>query len=122
MAVCEFCGKEMEGASSCKESRIRIGGKDYPLLPYTRRKETVFTKGDDLKRCPECNVLPDGFHHVGCVLEICPKCGGKWVYCKCEGIKIRLDLTAGKKGRVIPFRRSGKQERNRNSKPGNSFD
>jgi hypothetical protein len=106
LAVCDFCGKEMDGASSCIEGRIRIGDKDYSLLPYKGKRETLFTKGEALKRCPECNVLPGGFHHVGCVLELCPKCNGKWVFCKCDGLKIRIDSGNGRKSNVIPFRKS----------------
>ncbi len=105
MAICDFCGKEMEGASSCMESHIRIEDTDYAPLPYKKRKETVFTKGGPLRRCPECNILPGGFHHVGCVFELCPKCGEKWVYCRCAGLKVRIDVHTGKKYNIIPFKK-----------------
>jgi len=95
----------MAGASSCIKSHIRIGGTDYTPLPYKRKKETIFTKGEPIQRCPECNILPGGFHHVGCVLELCPKCGEKWVYCKCTGLKIRIDVNNCKKCNIIQFKK-----------------
>lgn len=110
MAICAFCGKETEGASSCVISSIRIDGTDYTPLPFKKKIETVFTKGEAV-RCSECNILPGGFHHVGCVLEICPKCGGKWIYCACSGFKVRTDGKPEKKCDVIqfnPVRRTGK--------------
>ena len=113
MAICDFCGKEMEGASSCIVSHIRIGGADYTPLPYKRKKETVFTKGEPLQRCPECNILPGGFHHVGCVLELCPKCGEKWVYCRCAGLKVRIDVHTGKKCNIIPFKNKDRLQKSK---------
>jgi len=103
LAICAFCGKETEGASTCIESIIRIDGKDYTPLPFKRKNETVFTRKQEV-RCAECNVLPGGFHHVGCGLEICPKCGGKWVYCACSGLKVRTDDKPEKKCDVIQFK------------------
>jgi len=95
----------MEGASSCMESRIRIGDTEYAPLPFKRRNETIFTKKEPPHRCPECNILPGGFHHVGCALELCPKCGEKWVYCKCSGLKVKIDMHTGRKCNIIPFRK-----------------
>jgi len=94
----------MEGASSCTKSSIRIGGVDYTPLPFKKKTETVFTKGQAAVRCAECNVLSGGFHHVGCVFEICPKCGGKWVYCGCSGLKVSTGGKSEKKCDVIQFK------------------
>jgi hypothetical protein len=99
----------MDGASSCIKSAVRIDGKDYAPLPFKKKKETVFTKGVNI-RCAECNILPGGFHHVGCVFEICPKCGGKWIYCKCSGFKVRDDGKPKRKCDIIQFRKKMKSE------------
>lgn len=103
MAICEFCGKEMLGASSCIESYIVINGKKYLPIPYKKKRNMVF--GEKETRCPECHVQEGGFHHVGCGLEICPVCQNHWIYCRCHGIKIKKDEDSDKKGRIIPFRK-----------------
>jgi len=110
LAICAFCGKETEGASSCIKSSIRIDGADYTPLPFKKKNETVFTRRQ-VVRCAECNVLPGGFHHVGCVFEICPKCGGKWVYCACSGTKVRTDGISEKKCDVIQFNKIRRTEK-----------
>jgi len=102
LAICSFCGKETEGASSCIESFIRINGKDYAPLPFKKKNDTVFTKGREA-RCADCNILPGGLHHVGCAFEICPKCGGKWLGCVCSGFKAKTGCKAEKKCDVIQF-------------------
>ena len=104
MAICDLCGKEVEGASSCIKSIIRINGMDYTPLPF-EKKDTVFTGKQFSKRCPECNVLNGGFHHVGCSLEICPKCGGKWINCRCSGLKVANLNSKKKKCNIIPFKK-----------------
>jgi len=102
MAICNFCGKEMIGASSCIESYIVIDGKKYHPIRYQERKDIVF--GEREAGCPGCNVRDGGFHHVGCEFEICPKCHNHWIYCRCSGIKIRIDEDSCKKCKIIPFR------------------
>ncbi|MCP4111486.1 MAG: hypothetical protein GY749_39150 [Desulfobacteraceae bacterium] len=100
MAVCKFCNKEMLGASSCIDSHVVIEDKKYSPVPY-EKPSTVFQKQS---RCPECNIMPGGFHHVGCGLEICPLCKGHWVSCRCSGIKIKIDECSDGKCKIIPFK------------------
>ncbi|MBU3949505.1 MAG: hypothetical protein KJ826_14960 [Proteobacteria bacterium] len=102
MAICDLCGKEMEGASSCRKSIIRIDGIDYTPLPFGK-EDTVFIRKQLAARCPECNVLKGGLHHIGCGLEICPKCGEKWLNCRCSGLKVVTLSDKEKKCKIIPF-------------------
>jgi len=94
LAVCSLCGKETAGAFSCIRSEIRIGEESYEPVPYESAGRS---------RCPGCNVAPGGFHHVGCGMEICPKCRHRWIQCRCNGTKRRPGPE--KPCRVIPFPR-----------------
>lgn len=117
LRTCTICGKT-EGASSCIETRIRIEGVLYRPIPYSPRKKTAFEEDGLPRRCPECGVLPGGFHHVGCPFEFCPKCGGRWLSCKCFGIKVEPGAHPDpdeRSARVIPFpvhrRQTGAEKR-----------
>ena len=73
MAKCELCKKEMLEADSCNEIDIKYpNGKTLKQIPY-----------DGDKRCHDCNVISGGFHHPGCDMEQCPKCGGQLISCGC---------------------------------------
>lgn len=37
----------------------------------------------DGRRCPDCNCLPDSYHHVGCDQEECPRCHYQALGCRC---------------------------------------
>ncbi|MCW7753068.1 hypothetical protein OOT00_03600 [Desulfobotulus sp. H1] len=103
MDPCNLCGR-YPAASSCIESRIRIDGELFLPVPYQPKKKSVFEEDGLPRRCPCCGVLPGGFHHVGCFLEICPRCHGYWLSCRCFGIKIPLRSDRNDSGcRVIPF-------------------
>lgn len=99
MTVCKFCGKEMEAARSCIESYFVIDGERYRPIPYIRQTDPE--TGAIQMRCPDCNVLSGGFHHIGCSLEICPKCRGQWIYCRCFGRRFKRDDFL--KCKIIPF-------------------
>jgi hypothetical protein len=79
MAKCFRCKKEMcdESTITCKEYNIVNfpDGKKMSPVPYTPK---------DIKiRCHDCNIAAGGFHHVGCDMEICPRCGGQFLGCSC---------------------------------------
>ncbi|MDQ3322838.1 MAG: hypothetical protein M3525_10495 [Acidobacteriota bacterium] len=37
----------------------------------------------DERRCHDCNIAPEGFHHPGCDMERCPNCRGQLISCGC---------------------------------------
>lgn len=101
MSVCSLCGKLTTGAASCMKIRFRIGGKFYDPVPYEKRERTPFEGPQG--RCLSCNILPGGFHHVGCTVEKCPKCRDSWIFCRCSGCKIPIEAPKKKECRIIPF-------------------
>jgi len=110
LAICKFCGKEKTGASSCIESFIIIDKKKYRPIPY-KKPGRIFTKEQNQKRCPDCNIKPEEYHHVGCSIEICPRCNSRWIECRCQGVKMKIDDTKEKKCKIIQFK-GIKQEEN----------
>jgi hypothetical protein len=63
MAICEKCHQDMKSGKSCTVEMIDADGLDYKRIPYA---------GEGTNRCPDCGVLPGGYHHVWCDSEICP--------------------------------------------------
>lgn len=103
MEICSICGKLKDLAGSCADYRIRIKGQLLQPLRYTTKKPTPFNKEDIQMRCPSCCVKPGGYHHVGCSIEICPQCGGRWIFCSCQGTKEVIDDLSDKKCMILGF-------------------
>ena len=87
MAVCEWCGEEMLSplVASCRENTV-IAFPDGAELPAVRYgSDAVEATGDDphAHRCHDCNIQVGGFHHPGCDMEQCPRCGGQLITCGC---------------------------------------
>jgi hypothetical protein len=40
---------------------------------------------ESFRRCPDCGVAPNGFHHTNCDQEKCPRCGGQFIVCQIVG-------------------------------------
>jgi hypothetical protein len=73
MAVCELCEQEVGLAYSCMKRlkrQIPFGGEPRPAITGPR--------------CMDCRVGVGGFHHPGCRMELCPRCGGRLRFCGCE--------------------------------------
>jgi hypothetical protein len=76
MAKCSWCQREMTyaGVISCNRNNyVKFpDGTKLPSVPFNQEG-----------RCHDCNVLWKGFHHPGCDVERCPKCGGQLISCGC---------------------------------------
>jgi hypothetical protein len=87
-ALCEWCGRGMMRADGCSVevysdftdgiTRVRI-----PFLSPGEWKELGERSMD--RCCGDCGVRPLHFHHPGCDLEQCPRCGGQAFVCGCRG-------------------------------------
>lgn len=77
MVVCYCCTKEMDDTDtvSCDNNSIVVfpNGEEKKAVPYD----------DPGDRCYDCHVAHGGFHHSGCDMERCPKCGGQLISCGC---------------------------------------
>ena len=101
MAKCKLCGREKNISESCNKHFIRIDSVYYQAVKYYAKNKTLYEIHNNIaKRCPGCGVKEGGYHHVGCIFEICPKCAKFWLSCSCFGIKVNKKQ---KNGEVIPL-------------------
>ncbi len=78
LAICLHCKGEMRDAAtvSCAVNPIEFpDGQRLPQVPYANE--------DGRQRCHDCYVAIGGVHHVGCDMEVCPKCGFQLIGCDC---------------------------------------
>jgi len=76
-AKCMDCKKVMLTAKGCTYTHIKINNLWY-------ERNTKHWQDPD-KRCHDCAAKYGQYHHYGCDMERCPKCGGQLISCGCNG-------------------------------------
>ena len=83
MAKCECCNREMLKAAGCIDRYIRYADKkDFVRIKFGGERR--FRGETATGRCPDCNVKVGHFHHPGCDIEECPRCGQQLLSCNCN--------------------------------------
>lgn len=81
-ALCKDCKRGMHESDGCREFAIPMkDGSNSP--PVKHGEETRADWGSDGGRCHDCGAKVGKFHHPGCDVEECPKCGGQLIGCSC---------------------------------------
>ena len=75
-AVCDWCFQEMSVDTCTGNTEVEF--PDGLILPTSTEHFDEPTG-----RCYDCNIKHGGFHHPGCDIERCPKCGGQIISCGC---------------------------------------
>jgi hypothetical protein len=77
MASCAWCEQEMKDKVSCAEAPVEFpDGIKLPQVAFWHDDPSV-------THCHDCLTPKGGFHHPGCDMERCPKCGGQLIGCGC---------------------------------------
>lgn len=85
MNNCDFCGDSFNNSiNSCIK-------KQYITIRGEKRNRVKYSVDSEKERCPYCNVLKGGYHHKGCLEEICPICGKKFIKCSCKFLE-KIDI------------------------------
>jgi hypothetical protein len=80
MAICHQCNREMKTADTCSVKELHRAGAAYPVFRCGDDPGWKWMKG----RCGDCGVLPGGFHHLGCDIQVCPGCRRQLITCDCD--------------------------------------
>ena len=78
-ARCEYCGKPM--SHGCIYHSYVIDGKGYDAIKFGDSREQL---PEDIEVCHDCNARIGEYHHPGCDMERCPKCGCQLISCNCH--------------------------------------
>lgn len=76
MAICPDCGQDMHTADSCTRTQLTLDGVVY------ERSRAHFDEPSG--RCLDCGIKHGEVHHLGCDVELCPKCGLQLIGCDCK--------------------------------------
>lgn len=80
--ICEYCRREMTDGGGC--SRAPHMFADGEIIGQIKFGDEG-TEGLDLyERCPVCGCEKGQYHHLGCSIELCPRCRKPLTECQCK--------------------------------------
>lgn len=79
MAICNWCDKDM----SVRSTKTCAGNTTVEFPDGTTMPSIPFSSDYGNTRCHDCYIELGGFHHPGCDMERCPRCGGQLISCGC---------------------------------------
>ena len=74
MSVCDGCGLDMSDKVGCTCDKV-LFPDDIQLPAIVNNKEDI---------CHNCYAPRGRYHHFGCDMEECPRCGGQLICCGCQ--------------------------------------
>jgi hypothetical protein len=80
MGWCVFCEQEMKDPKTigCSKSPVKFpDGESTPQVPHDGYYDGKYYD------CGDCGAKHGGFHHPGCDMERCPRCGDQLISCGC---------------------------------------
>jgi hypothetical protein len=82
-AICRYCNLRMGDGQGCTLTAV---WRTYPRIPYLAGRDAWPVHRDPLPElCHDCAAALGQFHHLGCDMEVCPRCGGQLFLCGCLG-------------------------------------
>ena len=73
-ATCDYCGHTMD--SGCNKHWYIIDGEKYEAVKFGDPMENL---PEDITVCHDCGAKIGEYHHPGCDMERCPKCGSQLI-------------------------------------------
>lgn len=86
MSNCSICDNEVPEADGCAPDRkIVVDGVELNPIPNGEEAWIDDETPDKLAEqdCPNCGAENGKYHHPICDHEVCPNCGGQYIWCKC---------------------------------------
>ena len=84
MSKCKTCQREMRTADGCTPAMYEYAdGEAHLPIRYGQERRHQGPNGMPPERCDDCRARLGHYHHPGCDMEDCPRCGRQAITCGC---------------------------------------